>query len=292
MRFFLFIILGFINISLGQTTQWTLTWDKNPEPDMFRYRVFRGETALPTQMIAEVSHPDTSYTDTQIEKGKQYFYRLKAVDFAQLESGFSEVVSAAVPLIQFPDTLESVVLAPGQDFTLDLDQFVSDPDGGSDQLTWSHEGAQNLEVSINQSQKTALISAPVSWSGWERIGFIAADPDGFADRADIVFVSDSTIIPPTPESTDDIRAYPVPFAVKQHRHLGGITFINLPENGTLKIYTMLGEPVYYNKNYSDGKFLWNLKNSKGNWISPGVYIYMAFDKDNKKKKSGKLVVVK
>ena len=152
---------------------------------------------------------------------------------------------------------------------------------------------------LNARRRFAL-NVPKGWSVAKRV------PDAFVPRmeprthhywshgvkSDIVFVSDSTIIPPTPESTDDIRAYPVPFTVKQHRHLGGITFINLPENGTLKIYTMLGEPIYYNKNYSDGKFLWNLKNSKGNWISPGVYIYMAFDKDNKKKKSGKLVVVK
>jgi fibronectin type 3 domain-containing protein len=80
----------------------TLTWNKNPEPDVAKYNVYRSVGAAPTKVAANLhaSVPSTvlTYVDTVTVDG-DYFYGLTAVDTANNESLLSATVHKVVDLV-------------------------------------------------------------------------------------------------------------------------------------------------------------------------------------------------
>jgi L-ascorbate metabolism protein UlaG (beta-lactamase superfamily) len=64
---------------------------------------------------------------------------------------------------------------------------VSDADNSDDEITWSHSGSVELEVSdVDQG---VLVRIPdADWNGSETIQFEACDPGGLCDAAEVVFM--------------------------------------------------------------------------------------------------------
>lgn len=185
----------------AQTNSWTLEWDPNPESDMYSYQVFRGTSANPTNQIATVLHPTTIYEDNQIDVGVQYYYRIKAVNTSYQASDYSDQVSAAIPKISnLPIYLE---IEAGSLSTLDLDDYVYDPDHADDQLTWGVSGNSSLQVSINSQTHVVTITAPADWDGSEQLIFTTTDPDEFYDLANMT-VSSGTGQEPQPPQISSI----------------------------------------------------------------------------------------
>ena len=74
--------------------------------------------------------------------------------------------------------------------TINLDDYVSDPDNPDSELTWEATGQSELTVSI--VSRVATITIPdADWYGSETITFTATDPDGLSDSDDATF----TVIP-------------------------------------------------------------------------------------------------
>lgn len=78
-----------------------LSWDISPEPDLAGYRVYRSEQPdtsgqrLNTELLLT-----PAFRDMTAVRGKQYVYRVTAVDRAGNESSLSSPVSAEVPQLQ------------------------------------------------------------------------------------------------------------------------------------------------------------------------------------------------
>ncbi|MBI4802230.1 MAG: T9SS type A sorting domain-containing protein [Elusimicrobia bacterium] len=94
-------------------------------------------------------------------------------------------------------------------------------------------------------------------------------------------------------------AFPVPFRpnVNAPDRYGswatGITFTNLPIYGTIKIYTLSGElarSMDIASSQSNSQVPWNVKNSAGEVVSSGVYVWEIVS--GKNRKTGKLIVIK
>lgn len=68
-----------------------------------------------------------------------------------------------------------------------------------------------------------------------------------------------------------------------------VTFASLPQNTTLKIYTILGEFVFEKNEFVDN-YRWDLKNNEGKKVASGIYIYLL--EDGQDKKVGKLGVIR
>lgn len=84
------------------------------------------------------------------------------------------VVVNAAPEIEIPDQ----EIKEGEAFTLDLDDFVNDPDTGDDLITWSAVGNSALSVNIDPATRVVTITPPnEEWSGAETIQFTANDND-------------------------------------------------------------------------------------------------------------------
>lgn len=79
----------------------TLTWNKNPEPDVAKYNVYRqigsAPTKTPSNLIASVANTSASpsYADTVSADG-DYFYAVTAVDTSNNESALSAVKDKVV----------------------------------------------------------------------------------------------------------------------------------------------------------------------------------------------------
>ncbi|MCB0282688.1 MAG: T9SS type A sorting domain-containing protein [Calditrichae bacterium] len=281
---FVFFVILSVQLS-AQTKQWRVIWNMNNESDMDKYLLYRGETANPTTLAATLNHPDTVYTDKNIEKGVLYYYRLKAQDLTGNQSSFSDQVSAAIPKIDF-SSIQNKVISAGQTFSFDLDNFVNDPDDNDASLHWEVLAGSVLNVNFNQSDNSVSVTAPASWTTSDILKFTVTDPDSFFDVVNLNFYSDSSDIPPDPGIK--INAYPIPYREDVHGNTG-IIFDNLPEQSTLVIYNFLGEPVFKEADLS-GTYTWLVVNDSGKKVGSGLYLYRI--KSKNKTISGKLVVVR
>ncbi|MHB9029080.1 MAG: fibronectin type III domain-containing protein [Candidatus Latescibacterota bacterium] len=96
----------------------TLYWSDNSEPDIAQYRVYRAltttgfdENQTPLATVTQQSH----FTDTSIEVGVAYYYRIRAVDKGGWESAPSLIAGDAVlPRVTLlsPINFEYAGLAP------------------------------------------------------------------------------------------------------------------------------------------------------------------------------------
>jgi fibronectin type 3 domain-containing protein len=73
-----------------------LSWDRNLEPDLAGYRVYRAVPGGTFDKVAELSQIP-SYSDRAVESGKQYRYRVTAFDKSANESAPSAVAEATLP---------------------------------------------------------------------------------------------------------------------------------------------------------------------------------------------------
>ena len=61
--------------------------------------------------------------------------------------------------------------------TIDLDDYVTDPDHTAGDLTWEYSGNTNVGVAIDPATHVASFTAPTNWNGSENITFTATETD-------------------------------------------------------------------------------------------------------------------
>jgi hypothetical protein len=92
-----------------------------------------------------------------------------------------------------------------------------------------------------------------------------------------------------PTQLDSSHAYPVPYKPSAGHTV--ITFVNLAVDSTIKIYTITGERVKELRNTGEVPTVeWDVKNSDGESVASGVYIYQI--KNPYSEKRGKLVIIR
>jgi hypothetical protein len=125
----------------------------------------------------------------------------------------------------------------------------------------------------------------------------ASDPQNIqteqieANRTDIVYPRVGVS-----SSLDAVRCIPNPYRDSADWEYGGnrrVTFIGLPNEATIRIYTVSADHVRtleHRSDDSDQEF-WDLKNSDGEDVAPGVYIYHV-EAPGLGSKESKLMVIK
>lgn len=73
-----------------------LVWDRNTEPDLAGYHVFRAMADGPLQLLTGTLDAP-SYSDSKVESGMKYRYAVSAIDKLSNESAQSEPVEAVAP---------------------------------------------------------------------------------------------------------------------------------------------------------------------------------------------------
>lgn len=98
----------------------------------------------------------------------------------------------------------------------------------------------------------------------------------------------------------DVYAYPVPFDPENKsgswgNYSSGITFANVSNEATIRIFTVSGDLVRTIK-HSDllsaqpGQEIWDIRNSAGELVASDVYLYVV--ENERSRKTGKLVIIR
>jgi hypothetical protein len=84
------------------------------------------------------------------------------------------------------------------------------------------------------------------------------------------------------DSLEAVFAYPTPYSRSQGG--AGITFVNMPEQATLTLYSAAATPVRtLEESDGDGRLLWDTRNTSGEPVAPGVYFYVLESPSEKRK---------
>ena len=74
--------------AVSTPTSVELTWDGDTEPDLAGYRIYRAESGIPWEKVADAP-AIPSYSDHRVERGRTYRYAITAVDQSGNESSRS-----------------------------------------------------------------------------------------------------------------------------------------------------------------------------------------------------------
>jgi hypothetical protein len=88
----LFIVISIFSIKQVSAQAIQLSWIPNPESDIMYYSVYKDTLSNPQTEISKVAASNTTYFDYDIILGKEYYYRITAVDSADNVSEFSDEV--------------------------------------------------------------------------------------------------------------------------------------------------------------------------------------------------------
>jgi hypothetical protein len=88
--------------------------------------------------------------------------------------------------------------------SLDLDDYVLDPNHGLTELSWSCYGNCTIEVSIDALTHIVTLTPPTNWSGSETITFIVSDPNGLCDYDYSIVTVTAANDPPVVSDIPDI----------------------------------------------------------------------------------------
>ncbi|MBI90041.1 MAG: hypothetical protein CMG60_08140 [Candidatus Marinimicrobia bacterium] len=119
--------------------------------------------------------------------------------------------------------------------------------------------------------------------------------DGDYWVADMSMLGASTVV--TDEDLDLISVVPNPYKISSRfnepTHSNRLRFTHLPQKCVIKIFTISGEFVdeIIHDDAIYGNVYWDLENSSGNKVAPGLYIYIV-QADNGKTKTGKFAIIR
>lgn len=149
--------------------------------------------------------------------GQVYYFGVKARNGAGLWSGigFSDgiVINVSPVVIDIPD-----VNFPedGSYNSIDLDDYVDDPNNDDKEISWTYTGNTNVIINIDAATHVVTFTALPDWNGNENITFTATDPGNYSgsDSAKITVtpVNDPPVVrnlriePLPPGPGDDLNA--------------------------------------------------------------------------------------
>ena len=119
--------------------------------------------------------------------------------------------------------IEGQVTNEGTNFKpIRLDNYVKDPDNKVSDIKWTVSGNKHLDVTITAGREALVKTNRPDWSGKETITFIASDPAGAKDKADVDFeVKHVNAVP-------EMRSIP-DFTIKEDDNHGIIGVIKLDQ---------------------------------------------------------------
>ncbi len=169
-----------LKVNYATPNSLTLSWETSTDPDVVGYFIFRslsltGEyEQIETNMITGLE-----FIDSGLAEATYYYYKVKAVDDANLTSLFSESAYGLTLIGPKPPEINN----PVEDFEIDEDKIDEISinmhylfkDVNNDPLTFRVEGSKHITVTIYQENGTVILKPEKDWNGEETLTFFASD---------------------------------------------------------------------------------------------------------------------
>jgi fibronectin type 3 domain-containing protein len=176
--------------SAGHAAEVNLAWDPNTEPDVAGYKVYYGLGSRNYDHVMDVGN-STICVVTGLEQGRTYYFAATAVNTANIESDFSNEVSAALSTSNQPPLANA---GPDQNVnegvTVNLSGANStDPEVGALTYSWSQVSGTPVSLSNPAAAQTTFVPPNVGPNG-ETLGFqLAVTDSGGLQSADTCLVN-------------------------------------------------------------------------------------------------------
>ena len=106
--------------------------------------------------------------------------------------------------------------------SVNLDDFVTDPDHKKSEIRWTVSGAKNIDVRINASHVAEIKPRRDNWFGEETIIFTATDPSGASDKSVVKFIVKHVNAAPVMRDIPD-------YTIRENQNDGVIATIKLDQ---------------------------------------------------------------
>lgn len=185
-----------------------LTWNRNPEPDVAGYNLYRSEsTGGPYDRVNSAPNPDTVYLDTTVAPGVTYYYVTTCMIKAMAESRLSDEVSVSTGVeegvnYQFPMTDDQSLRCYPNPFTsrttiaYAIPSAVGRPQTAVNLSIYDLAGRLVRTLVDNEQISSSRFGVSVSWDGTAGIGnrlpagiyYVKLTSKGLARSAKVVLV--------------------------------------------------------------------------------------------------------
>jgi VCBS repeat-containing protein len=161
--------------------QATLAWDGSTQAGLAGYKVYSGTSSKNYTFSCDAGNSN-SYTFTNLESGKTYYFAATSYDAYGNQSVYSQEVSYAVPVPNSAPVANAGSLTVPQDIVGSGTLVASDPDG--DAIIYSIVSQGTLGTATVNSSTGAYTYAPKSGvKGTDSFTFQAKDPGGLTSTA-------------------------------------------------------------------------------------------------------------
>lgn len=187
--FFLLLFVCF-TVSEGYSAEVNLAWDPNTESDVAGYKVYYGLGSRSYDRVVEVGN-STSCVVTGLEQGRTYYFAATAVNTSNIESDFSNEVSAALSISNQPPLANA---GPDQNLSEGMTVTLSganstDPEGASLTYSWCQVSGTAVTLSNPNAIQTTFVPPNVGING-ETLGFqLTVTDSGGLQSADTCLVN-------------------------------------------------------------------------------------------------------
>ena len=182
----------------------TVSWDKNPEPDIKGYKIYYGTSSGNYDNNIWIDSPDqTSYVFDNLQEGNTYYFAVTAVDLADQESELSDEVSKAIPISNHAPTAsftaDPVSGTSPLDVSLDA-SGSSDPDEGDTlSYAWNFgDGSTGSGVSVSHT-----FQDPGSFT----VTLTVTDSHGLSDTKTLTIAAEENQKPKAQFSSNKTQAF-------------------------------------------------------------------------------------
>jgi hypothetical protein len=265
-------------LAAQDTTEFLFTWPPNPEPDIAGYVIYRSlNDTGGFEAIDSVDASTHSYTDSNLQKGTIYYYRIIAKNSGGERSAFSNRVSGITIPQDADDATKNICRITGitqiNSSTYEVAWSTLSPTIGFIQFgraydfetitDWNNDSYSNTHtVTMGNliSPQTYILRA-VSYTNQGNM---------FISAIDTLEIGGEEPVAPTAPL---LSIYPVPY----HPSMGTLYIENLPSGGTVTVYNENGLEVWSTDVGSEHSLNWDGTNAQGNRVMSGVYYVIVKD---------------